>query len=121
MNRDRSFSATPRDLDGVGPAAEQVDVFGKDEFLCYLGKGVVVAPDDEDLNAYLVQTAELLGEKARRLHRGLLAVVKIAGQQERIYLFVEAQVDDTRENLPAGVADEFRQPRIAQSERTQRR
>jgi hypothetical protein len=42
MDRDRSFSAIPRDLNGVGPAAEQVDVFGKDEFLRYLRQGVVV-------------------------------------------------------------------------------
>jgi hypothetical protein len=36
MDRDRSFSAIPGYHDGVGPAAEQMDVFGKDEFLRYL-------------------------------------------------------------------------------------
>jgi hypothetical protein len=51
MDRDGSLSAIPRDLDGVGPAAEQMDVFRKDEFLRYLGQSVVVAPDDEDLDA----------------------------------------------------------------------
>ena len=98
-----------------------MDVFGKDKFLRYLRQGVVVAPDDEDFDVCGIQAAELLGEKARGLHRGLLAVIEVAGQQERAYLLVEAQVDDTGENLAAGVADEFREPRIAQSERTQRR
>ena len=63
----------------------------------------------------------MLGEKASSLHRGLFAVIEVAGQQECVHLLVEAQVDDTRENLPAGIADEFRQSRIAQSERPQRR
>jgi hypothetical protein len=81
----------------------------------------VVAPDDEDLDIGGIQAAQLLGEKARPLHRDRLAVIKVAGQQERAYLLVKAHVDDTRENLAAGVADEFREPRIAQSERTQRR
>jgi hypothetical protein len=51
--------------------------------------GVVVASDDEDLDVRRIQAAELLGEKARRLHRGLLAIIKIAGEQERVYLLVE--------------------------------
>jgi hypothetical protein len=40
----------------------EVDVFGKDEFLRYLRQGVVVAPNDEDLDVCGIQAAELLGE-----------------------------------------------------------
>jgi hypothetical protein len=38
--------------------------------------GVVVAPDDEDLDIGGIQAAQLLGEKARPLHRDRLAVIK---------------------------------------------
>ena len=64
MDRDRSFSAIPRDLNGVGPAAEQVDVFGKDEFLRYLRQGVVVTPDDEDLDVAWISGAVARRESA---------------------------------------------------------
>src|ERR1700759_4221760 len=94
--------------------------FRKDELLCNLRQGIVIASNDEDLDACGMQTAKLIGEKTRRLHGGLLAVVEIAGKQKRVHLLIETQVDDAHKNLPAGVADELGEPRIVQGERAQR-
>ena len=47
----------------------------------------MVAADDEDADARLMQPAELFGQKPRRLHRGLVAIIEIAGQQQRVDLF----------------------------------
>src|SRR5690348_12091504 len=120
VHHDRQVSALAGDLDGVGPSAEQMHAFRKDELLGDLRQRIVIASNDEDFDACGMQTAKLLGEKTRRLHRGLLAVVEVAGEQECVHLLIETQVDDTHKHLPAGVADELGEPRIAQSERAQR-
>ena len=65
------------------------------------------------------EPAELFGEEPRRLHRGLVAVVEVSGEQERVDLLVEAKVDDADEGAPRRVADQLRQVGIAQRERAQ--
>jgi hypothetical protein len=47
----------------------------------------------------------MLGEKARRLHGGL-----IAGEEECVHLLIDAQLDDAYQELPAGVADQLGEP-----------
>ena len=64
---------------------------------------------------------QLVGEKARRLHRGLLAVIEVAGDQERVDLLDEAEIDDGREGLARRAADELGKRRLAQRQRAQRR
>jgi len=80
----------------------------------------MVAPDNEDKDASLVQAPELFSQESSRLHRSLLAVVEIAGEQERINLLLEAEIDDPYEGVPSGVADQFRQAGIPQRKGTQR-
>ena len=58
--------------------------------------GVVIAANDEGPDPRLVQAPQLVGEKARGLHRGLLAVVEVAGDHERVDLLGKAEVDDRR-------------------------
>jgi hypothetical protein len=52
----------------------------------------------------------MLGEKARRLHGGLIAVVEIAGEEECVHLLIDAQLDDAYQDRPAGVADQLGEP-----------
>ena len=79
----------------------------------------MVAADDEDSNAGLAEPPELFGEKTRRLHRGLVAIVEISGDQERVDLLVQAKVDHPDEGTPGGVADQLRQVGMAQRKRAQ--
>ena len=81
----------------------------------------MIAADDAGADAGLIQPPQLLGQKAGRLHRGLIAVVKVTGDQQRIDLLREAEVDDPDECLPSGVADQLRQLGMAHRQRAQRR
>ncbi len=69
----------------------------------------------------VMQTLHLIGEEPRRRHRGLVAVVEVARQQERIHLLGDAEVDDAHEGLARGVADQRGELGIAQRERAERR
>ena len=73
----------------------------------------MIAANDEGLDARLVEPPQLVDKKARRLHRRLFAVVKVAGDQERIDLFRKAQIDHGDKGFsrrPADQLGEFRIP-----------
>lgn len=74
----------------------------------------MVAADDEDTDAGLMQPPDLLGQEPRRLHRGLVAVIEIAGQKQRVDLLVETEVDDAHESTAGRVPDQVGETRIAQ-------
>ena len=121
MDRHGEIAVCPVDRDGLGLSGEDLDRIGKAEFFGDARQGVVVAPDHEASNAGLVQPPDLLGQEPRRLHRGLLAVVEIPGQQQRVHLLGEAEIDDRHERAPGRVADQIGERRIAQRQRAQRR
>jgi hypothetical protein len=81
----------------------------------------VIAADEKDADAGLVQPAQLVGEEARRLHRGLLAVIEIAGDHQRIDPLGKGEIDDADKGLPRRVADQAGEISIAQRQRAQRR
>ncbi len=81
----------------------------------------MIAANDEDADISRVQLADLVGQEARRLHRGLVAVVQIARQQQGVHPLLQAQLDDARERLPCRIADQFRQFPVPQRQRPQRR
>jgi hypothetical protein len=58
--------------------------------------------------------AEFTGQKAGGFHRGLLAVIKIACNDKRIDLLIEAQIDDAAEGGPGRGADQISQILIAE-------
>ncbi len=43
------------------------------------GKVIVIAADDEDPDPGIIQPLDLAREEAGRLHRGLFAVIEVAG------------------------------------------
>ncbi len=55
---------------------------------------VVIAAHDEALDAGLMETTKLACQEAGRLHGGLVAVVKVARDEERVHGLVETQVDN---------------------------
>ena len=68
-----------------------------------------------------MQALHLLGQEPGRLHRGLFAIVEVAGQKKRVDLLVDAQIDDPHESPPRGIADQRGELGIAQGERAERR
>jgi len=107
--------------DRFGMGAKQLDAVGEAQFLRDPRLGVVVAADDEDADAALIEAAQLFGQETGGFHGRLVAVVEIAGEDQGIDLFVEAKCYDGREGVPGGGADEVREFRIAQGEGAQRR
>ena len=73
---------------------------------------VVVAADDEGLDARLVEPPQLIDKKARRLHRRLFAVVEVAGDQERVDLFRKAEIDHGDKGFSRRPANQLRELRI---------
>ena len=65
----------------------------------------MVSADDEYLDIRLVKSPELIGEKARRFHRSLFAVVEVAAEHQRLDFLFETKVYDSHEHLTAGVAN----------------
>ena len=105
----------------LGLLAEDLDALGQHQFLGDFGQGIVIAADLVDGDARLAQPRQLGGEKARRLHRGLFAIIEIAGDDQRIDLFLEAEIDNGDERLAGGIPDQRREVGIAQRQRAQRR
>jgi hypothetical protein len=54
----------------------------------------------------LVKPTDLLGEKPSGFHGCLFAIIKIAGQQQRVDLLSKAEIDGPDERLPGCVSDQ---------------
>ena len=67
-----------------------------------------------------MQPVGLVGKKPGGLHRRLLAVVQVAGEQQGVHLLVEAKVHDADKGATGRVADQVRKRGVAQRERAQR-
>ena len=113
--------AAPRKRDRFRAAAEHFHQLRQGEFARNAGLGVVVAANDEGLDPRLVQAAELVREKARGLHRSLLAVVEVAGDQERVDLLSKRELDHGGKGFARRSADHLRKRRLAQRQSAQRR
>ena len=81
----------------------------------------MVPPDLEDDDAAVVEAFHLLSEEPRRLHRRLVAIVEVAGNDEGVDPLVEAEVDDGHECLTGRVSDEGREIGVPHSQRAERR
>ena len=81
----------------------------------------MVAADLEHADASLMQACHLRGQEARRLHRRLVAIIKIAGDDECVDTLCKAKIDYGDERLSAGVADKLGEFGVTQRQRTQRR
>jgi hypothetical protein len=67
----------------------------------------VVTAHDEALGACLVQVAKLARKEVGRLRRGLVTVVKVAGDQQGVYGLAYAEIDYDREGLARGRRDQL--------------
>jgi hypothetical protein len=81
----------------------------------------MIAANDEDTDSSLMQSSDLLGQKTGCLHRCLIAIIKIACQNQRVDAFFQAQIDNTHESPPRRVPNQIGKIGIAQGKRTQRR
>jgi hypothetical protein len=113
MYEDRPTSSLTLELVGFGAPSEDLHAFWKSEFAGYTRQVVVVAANYEGPNPCAMEAAQLLGQKTRRLHRGLIAVVEIARDNQCIDLFRKAKLDDSYKGAPGGVADQFGELRIS--------
>jgi len=68
-----------------------------------------------------MQSADLLGQETGRFHRRLVAIIKIACQQQRIDTLFQTQIDDAHESPPRRVPDQIGKIGVTQGKRTQRR
>jgi hypothetical protein len=66
----------------------------------------MIAAHDIDLYPRLAQPVHLEREKLRRLHRRLLAVIEVAGENQCVDLLLDTQIDDIDEGLTRRAADE---------------
>ena len=106
---------------GLSAPGKDLDRFGQGQLPRDSGLCVVIAANDKGRDARLVEPPQLIGEKPRRLHRRLLAVVEVAGDQQRIDLFRKAEIDHGDKGFSRRPADQISEFRIAQRERRQRR
>ena len=107
--------------DGIRAPGKDLDRFGQGQLPGDARLCVVVAANDKRRDARLVKPSQLIGEKPRRLHRRLLAVVEVAGDQQRIHLFRKAQIDHGDKGFSRRPANEIGEFRVAQRQRRQRR
>ena len=118
---DRDVERSRREPHGLGAAGKHRDRLRQRQLAGDARLGVMVAADDEGRDLGFVQPSKLIGEKARRLHRGLLAVVEVAGDQERVHFLGEADIDDRRERPARRAADQVGERRLTQRQRAERR
>ncbi len=86
----------------------------------HLRLGIVIAADDEDPDAGLVEPAQFASEKQRGVHRGLAAIIKVAGDQQGIDLFGKAKIDDPHKRLPGRTAHDVGELGISKRKAAQR-
>ena len=81
----------------------------------------MIAANDEDLNPGLMKSADLLGQETGRFHRRLVAIIKIACQNQRVDTLFQAKIDDAHKSPPRRVSNQVGEVGVSQSKRTQRR
>ena len=114
MDCDRQFVASAFDHDHLCSAVEHLHIVRRDQFLGDARHRIVVAAHNEGTDTYLVKAPQLIGQKPRRLHRGLIAVIEIARKNERVDLLIDADVDNPRKRAPRRIAYEISKLGIAQ-------
>ena len=77
----------------------------------------MIAAHDEDLDSGFMQPPDLLGKEPSGFHRGLVAIIEIACQQQRIDLLVETKVDDFDKGAAGCVPNQLGEFGIAQRQR----
>jgi hypothetical protein len=93
------------DAEGLGPAGvEDVDVGRKAQPARHLALGVVVAVEQIDRDAGLVQPAHLAHEEVAGVEVAPGAVVEVAGDDEEIDRQLDRLVHEVGEGVPRGVA-----------------
>ena len=85
-----------------------------------LRQRVVIAADGECLDTGLMQALHFRSQKARGLHRRLLAVIEIAGDDQCIDLFLDAEIDNGNQRLTGGDPDHAGKFGVAERQRTER-
>ena len=116
MDHNREGPRFPLHGYSLSLAAEDLHEIRENQLLGYAGRGIVIATDDECLDACLGKPPKLLGQKTCRLHGRLIAVIEIASQKKGVYPLFKAQINDAHKSAPRGIADQRGQIRIAQSE-----
>jgi hypothetical protein len=106
---------------GLGAPAEDRDCVRKHELFRDPRHGVVISADLENPDTGLVETCHLRCQKTRGFHRSLIAIVKIAGDDQGIDALCKAEIDNGDKCLATSVSDEFGKIGVAHREGTQRR
>ena len=106
---------------GFRAPGEDLDRIGQGQLPGDARLGVVIAANDKGLDARLVEPPELVGEKPRRLHRCLFAIVEVAGDHECVDVLRQAEIDNGDKGFSRRPADQLGQLGIAQRQRRERR
>ena len=91
------------------------------KLLADLGCSVVISAQDKGANAGLRQSDQFLLQKTRSLCRGLRPVPQVTCNQQSIYTFGQAQINDARQSRATGNTDLGCKVGVAQSQGDQRR
>jgi hypothetical protein len=68
-----------------------------------------------------MQPPHLAGQKPRGFHGCLITVIEITGNDQRIYLFVDAQIHNRGKGLARGIANQLGKVAVSQSQGAQGR
>ena len=71
-------------------------------------QGVMVSANLQHPDPCLVKARHLRCKEASGLHRRLIAIIEVAGNDERVDAFREAKINDRNESLPTSVSDKAR-------------
>ena len=80
----------------------------------------MIAADDIGPDTRLMKPLHLARQKPGRLHRGLVAVVKVTGDNQRVDLLVDAEIDNGNKSLTRRIADKLGEVAVAHRQRPQR-
>src|SRR5690606_15609205 len=104
---------------GFSPAAKDMHILWQGQLPGDLRDCVMIAAYDEYVDSRAMQPAHLACQKTRRLHRSLVAIIKIAGEKQRIDALLQAEIDNGLQYLPRRIADQSGNFRIAKGKGAQ--
>src|SRR5438270_3969127 len=94
-------------------ALEDVDVGGRTKLFDQLAGGIMIAINQVNVDARVLQPRHLLVEKQRRFKAFQADIVQIAGNDQEVNLLGKRSIDYFLEGAPSSVADlMYRSPRI---------